>query len=228
MAPEEFVVLTEVDPMIGTDIRYATHRNFVGVPLDGYLSPTCILTRRTAWALSRARAALSGSGYTLQVLDAYRPIRAVRHVTRWARDLDDQRTKQEFYPRTAKERLFPDGYLYEWSSHSRGGSVDVTLVTTAGAPVDMGTAFGCFDARSRTLHPGVRGVRRSRRALLERAMAQSGFVNRPGAWWHYTYASEPFPDVYFDFPVSESSLSLPAPVGLRSPVLPAQRSGNAP
>ncbi|MET8751670.1 M15 family metallopeptidase [Streptomyces sp. NPDC004667] len=227
MAPEEFVSLTDIDPTIRTDIRFATANNFVGTPLNGYTSPLCLLTRTAAQGLSRAQAALSATGHALLVLDGYRPTRAVAHVTRWARDPDDQRMKSEFFPHTAKERLFTDGYLYEWSGHSRGSTVDVTLVTSEGAQLDMGTPYGRFDARSRTVHPQIRGAQRLHRALLKDTMERAGFVNSSAEWWHYTFGAEPFPDVYFDFPVSAESLHRTAGRAPgASPVIPAQRSGD--
>ncbi|MFB7053570.1 M15 family metallopeptidase [Streptomyces vinaceus] len=227
MAPDEFVDLADVDSTIWTDMRYAKERNVVGVPLDGYVDPICVVTCAAAKALSKAQTALSGSGYSLQVLDGYRPVRAVRHIIRWAHDLDDQRTKPVFYPQVEKERLFTDGYLHQWSSHSRGSTVDVTLVTSEGLPVDMGSTFGGFGARSRTLHAGIRADQRARRLYLKRTMERAGFVNLPEEWWHYTYRTESFPDVYFDFPVSRLSLRRvvtdvpPIPSG----AIPQQRSG---
>ncbi|MFI8105392.1 M15 family metallopeptidase [Streptomyces sp. NPDC086023] len=208
LIPGRFVNLAEVNSDIQIDIRYAGFSNFVGSPLDGYASPLCIVTWETADALAEAQRDLSARGYGLRVYDAYRPARAVAHIARWAADLDDQQTKKEFYPDVDKSRLFTDGYIHERSGHSRGSTVDVTLVSASGDPVDMGTGFDCFDPRSHTLYPRIGIEQRDNRLVLKGAMERAGFVNLAEEWWHYTFRPEPFPDTYFDFPVSPVSLGV--------------------
>lgn len=97
-APEEFVALSSVDPTIIQEMRYPTAHNFMGVAVDGYRNPLCILTRPAARALHDAQARLLRRGYSLKVYDCYRPQRAVDHFVRWAKDLDDETMKGEFYP----------------------------------------------------------------------------------------------------------------------------------
>ncbi|MEV7590168.1 M15 family metallopeptidase [Streptomyces sp. NPDC089922] len=231
-APRAFVTLASVDPTIRQDIRYAGPRNFVGDPIDGYREPVCILTRPAADALRRAQAALLRQGHALKVYDCYRPQRAVDHFVRWAEDPDDQRHKAEFYPRVDKSRLFEDGYIARRSGHSRGSTVDVTLVRLPdlpappprpgrepGAcdapraerypdgPVDMGTGFDCFDTLSHTDDPRVGEAQRENRRRLRTALAAEGFVNLPEEWWHFTYRPEPFPDSHFDFPVARRAVA---------------------
>ncbi|MFF9630032.1 M15 family metallopeptidase [Streptomyces fradiae] len=234
-----FVELRAVDPTVLQEMRYATAHTFVGTPVDGYRAPVCLLTRPAARALHRAQARLLRRGLSLKVYDCYRPQRAVDHFVRWARDPADQRMKAAFYPRVDKARLFADGYVAERSGHSRGSTVDVTLVRLPREParpyvpgeplvdctaprearfpddsVDMGTAFDCFDPLSHTDDPRVRGAARANRDLLRGVLAAEGFVNLPEEWWHFTYRPEPFPDTYFDFPV-EAVRSRPAPAWAR-------------
>lgn len=224
-ATAALVSIGDVDPSIRLDMRYATSHNFVGERIVGYRSPVCLLTRPAARALGRAQASLP-AGLTLKVYDCYRPQRAVDHFVRWARDLGDQRMKAEFYPRVDKSRLFADGYIAERSGHSRGSTVDLTIVrTSAPAPeryrrgerlrdcaapkarrfgddsLDMGTGYDCFDTRSHTLDPRIRGRQRANRLLLKRTMSRAGFENYANEWWHYTLRDEPFPDRYFDVPI---------------------------
>ncbi|MFV0130954.1 M15 family metallopeptidase [Streptomyces sp. HMX112] len=226
-APREFVALRSVDPTIIQDMRYATAHNFVGEPVDGYRQPLCLLTRPAARALHRAQQRLLGQGHSLKVYDCYRPQRAVDHFVRWAKDPRDERMRAEFHPRVEKSRLFADGYIAEKSGHSRGSTVDVTVVRLPAGPtrpyvpgeklvpcdapreerfpdnsVDMGTGFDCFDTLSHTDDPRVRGERRANRQLLRSALEAQGFVNLPEEWWHFTYRPEPFPTSYFDFPVA--------------------------
>ncbi|MCC3767530.1 M15 family metallopeptidase [Streptomyces sp. UNOC14_S4] len=224
--PKDFVALSEVDPTIVQEMRYFTGHNFTGHRVDGYRRPVCLLTRPAAEALHRAQRALLPQGYSLKVYDCYRPQRAVDDFVAWAKDLGDQRMKQEFYPRVDKTRLFDDGYIAAKSGHSRGSTMDLTLVRLPARPtrpyrpgeplvpcyapkgqrfpdnsVDMGTGFDCFDTLAHTLDPRVRGAQREHRLLLKSTMERAGFTNLPEEWWHYTLRGEPFPDTYFDFPV---------------------------
>ncbi|MFJ7068926.1 M15 family metallopeptidase [Streptomyces sp. NPDC101115] len=231
-APKEFVALDRVDPTILQEMRYTTEHNFVGERIDGYRQPVCILTRPAAEALHRAQVGLLARGYTLKVYDCYRPQRAVDHFVRWAKDPDDERMKQEFYPLVDKSRLFADGYIAEKSGHSRGSTLDVTVVRLPAAPtrpyvpgepqvecfrpqeerfpdnsLDMGTGFDCFDTLSHTDDPRIQGAQRANRDLLRGALAEQGFVNLPEEWWHFTFKPEPFPSTFFDFPVARRSVA---------------------
>lgn len=231
-APENFVALRTVDPTIIQEMRYFTPHNFVGQRIDGYRQPLCILTRPAAEALHLAQRRLLRQGYSLKVYDCYRPQRAVDHFVRWAEDLDDEVMKEEFYPNVDKTRLFLDGYIAEKSGHSRGSTMDLTIVQLPTRPtrpyvpgeplvpcyapqgerfpdnsVDMGTGFDCFDTLSHTLDPRIQGEQRANRLLLKSTLEALGFVNLAEEWWHYTYKPEPYPDTYFDFPVSRSSLA---------------------
>jgi zinc D-Ala-D-Ala dipeptidase len=222
LTPAGFVALEDVDPTIRQDMRYATKHNFVGRRIDGYRDPVCILTRPAARALKRAQSALRPRGYTLKVYDCYRPQRAVDHFVRWSRN-DDERMKREFYPRVDKGRLFADGYIAERSGHSRGSTVDLTLVKLPAKDqprftgelvpcyskrrypdnsVDMGTGYDCFDTLAHTRDPRIKGRARRNRRLLVRTLDNAGFENYANEWWHFTLRDEPFPDRYFDFPVA--------------------------
>lgn len=204
-----FAVVAEVDPSIGQEMRYATPRNFTGAAVDGYDEPVCLLARSAAQALRRAQREALRSGYSLLVYDCYRPQRAVDRFVRWARDGTDQRTKAEFYPEVAKSRLILEGYIAEKSGHSRGSTLDVTLVGLGAGrrePLDMGTPFDYFDPLAHTDSPRVTGAAREHRELLGRVLGGQGFVNLPEEWWHFTYKPEAFPDAYFDFPVSVASV----------------------
>lgn len=199
--PADFVDTATRVPGLSLDIRYAGSHNFVGAPIDGYLAPKCLLTREAAAALARVQEGLRSRDLGLRVYDCYRPQRAVDDFVRWARDLDARQMKAEFYPNVAKSRLFADGYIAARSGHSRGSTVDLTLLRADGEALDMGTPFDFFDPRSHTDSPQVTAAQRAHRQLLREAMQARGFVNLPEEWWHYTLRDEPFPDTYFDFPV---------------------------
>jgi zinc D-Ala-D-Ala dipeptidase len=197
-----------VEPRIREDIRYATARNFVGRPIEGYEAARCLLTPEAARALARAETDLRSRGYGLVVYDCYRPERAVADFVRWARDLSDTATKAEYYPEVPKEELFARGYIAERSGHSRASTVDVGLLRRrpeakgdAWALVEMGTPYDFFDPRSHTDAPGTSPDARRNRDLLRGAMSAAGFRNLPEEWWHFTLAEEPHPDRSFDVPV---------------------------
>lgn len=208
-------------------MRYFGRHNFVGRPIRGYREPVCLLTREAARALVPVQRKLKRHNLQIKVYDCYRPQRAVDHFVRWAKNRSDNRMKREFYPRVAKGRLFADGYIAARSGHSRGSTVDLTIVRRpAGrqarfrpaarlvpctAPrsrrfrdnsIEMGTGFDCFDRRAHTLNPNVTGRAKRNRLLLKRLMNRHGFRNLAEEWWHYTLRREPFPDTYFDFPVT--------------------------
>ena len=214
VAPDDFVALSEVDNSILQEIRYFTPHNFTGDPVDGYHAPLCILTRQAAQALARAQRDFIEDGYTLKVYDCYRPQRAVDEFVSWAGNLADQRMKAEFYPRVDKSTLFADGYIAERSGHSRGSTVDLTLVPLSeaaaeppryipGQPLmdcaapqairfpdnslDMGTGFDCFDTLANTADPRIGGEQAKNRTLLLEGLQRHGFVNYDKEWWHFTY-----------------------------------------
>ena len=122
-----FVYLRHVAPTIIQEMRYTTAFNFVGAPIDGYEAPECVLTERAARALAALQAELEPQRLSLKVYDCYRPQRAVDHFVRWAQN-DERTMKRAFYPDEPKTRLFARGYIARRSGHSRGSTVDLTLV----------------------------------------------------------------------------------------------------
>ncbi|MGZ8959622.1 MAG: M15 family metallopeptidase [Methylosarcina sp.] len=203
--PADFVYLTDVAPSIVLDIRYANGDNFVGGPIDGYARPIAITTRAAAEALKKAQADLQRFGLGLKVFDAYRPQKAVDHFVRWARDGADLRTRPRYYPGVAKQDLFREEYIAARSGHSRGSTVDVTLVYRddggLAIELDMGSPFDFFDSRSWPEYPALSATQRAHRLLLQTVMEKHGFKPYPKEWWHFTLKNEPYPETYFNFTV---------------------------
>ncbi|MBP6689631.1 MAG: M15 family metallopeptidase [Hyphomonadaceae bacterium] len=200
--PEGFVDAARVVPSLRVEMRYAGAHNFVGRRVDGYEAPVCILTREAAEALARVQAELAPRGLGLKVYDCYRPQRAVADFARWAADLSDQSTKAEFYPNVDKNRLFELGYIAERSGHSRGSTVDLTIISlSTGAEVDMGSPFDLFDTLSWPTDESVTAAARANRMLLQSVMREHGFRGLREEWWHFTLEGEPHPETYFDFVV---------------------------
>lgn len=197
-----FVDLADVAPGIRQEVRYFGADNFVGEVISGYRSPTIYLTREAAAALATVQSELVPFGIGLKVFDAYRPQRAVDHFVRWARDLEDQRMKARYYPYVAKADLFAEGYIAARSGHSRGSTIDLTLVDRdTGEELDMGTPWDYFDLASWPDSDQVTTQQQANRLLLRRAMLAAGFQPLTTEWWHFTLLNEPYPDTYFDFPV---------------------------
>jgi len=195
--------IQSIAPDIALDIRYASRDNFVGEPIDGYDAPRCYLLRPAAHALQRVERALREQGFRLKVFDCYRPARAVRHFVAWAGDLSDQSTKPRYYPNTDKQALL-GAYISPTSGHSRGATVDLTVMECVGGrcmPLDMGTEFDFFDASAHTDWPGATVRQRENRQRLRAAMMREGFRNYPLEWWHFTLRPEPTPDTAYDFPI---------------------------
>jgi len=207
MDSSDFVLLGDYVPDIVQEIRYYSSYNFVGERIDGYEEPVAILTLEAARALKTVSKELNVQGYRLKIFDAYRPARAVKHFVLWGIEDLDLRMKPFFYPALEKQALFAKGYIASQSSHSRGSTVDLTLLDMrTGKEVDMGSPFDLF---SEVSHPDYRGVSAEQyqnRMLLQKAMLRNGFLPIDCEWWHFTLKDEPYPETYFDFPVSASCL----------------------
>lgn len=199
--PAFFVDAATVVPGLVTEIRYAGTHNFVGRRIDGYAAARCLLTRPAAAALADVARDLAGRGLAIKVFDCYRPTRAVANFVRWAGDLGDTAGKSEFYPNVDKRTLFRTGYISSRSGHSRGSTVDLTLVRAGDGEIDMGTPFDFFSPLSSPGAAGVSAEAKANRLMLATAMRRRGFRPYAKEWWHFTLASEPFPNTYFDFPV---------------------------
>ena len=218
--------IRELIPDIVLDMRYAESHNFIGHPIPGYQASKCLLTRPAAEGLAKVQSLLKTSGLSLKLYDCYRPQSAVDAFVSWSLDAQDTLMQAEFYPELNKAALFSEGYIWKKSGHSRGSTVDLTIVPRptppqAAAPatsqlqacfapvaqrypdnsLDMGTGFDCFHPKAHTLTPDLTAEQRAHRLLLRQLMEQQGFKNYDQEWWHYTLINEPYPDRYFDFPI---------------------------
>lgn len=185
------------------DARYYGTNNFVGTRVDGYDANKCFLSKEAANALKVAQKLAVKKKLSLKVFDCYRPQMAVDHLVRWARDLKDLKTKKDFYPNEDKATLFTKGYIAEKSGHSRGSTVDLTLVRYEHGvwkELDMGTPFDFFDPKSATKSLKS-GKAHNNRLILKSIMEVAGFKNYSKEWWHYTLIDEPYPTTYFNYKV---------------------------
>ena len=183
--PEGFCLLSQIAPGIPLDIRYAGHDNFVGRPIAGYEAPLGVMTCQAALALAEVQQALQSEDFAA-----------------WAEDPADTAMQASYYPDIPKDRLFSLGYIARRSGHSRGSTVDVGLLDSAGTPLDMGCGFDTFGPIAAHGAKGLTAQQRENRTLLLDVMQAHGFKPYSKEWWHYTLRDEPFPDTLFDFPIT--------------------------
>ena len=205
--PTGFVVLADMVPGIIQEIRYYSTYNFIGDRIDGYEEPVALCTIEAARALKAVSNEMSVQGYRLKVFDAYRPATAVKHFVLWGIEDLDLRMKPFFYPDLEKQELFAKGYVASKSSHSRGSTIDLTLLDmSTGKEVDMGSPFDLFSEVSHPDYKGITEEQFANRMMLQNVMVRNGFAPIDCEWWHFTLKEEPYPDTYFEFPVSAEYL----------------------
>lgn len=182
------------------DIRYYSSNNFTGNRINGYNAPVAYMTKESLKALTLAAEDLRKQGYRLLIWDTYRPQKAVDNFVEWINNPNDAGDKT-FYPKLKKSKLVKGGYIAEKSGHTRGSTVDLTLIKKDSSFVDMG---GTFDLFSEISHPDYKKLtkeQKQNRKILYDAMIKAGFQGIDSEWWHFTLKNEPYPDTYFDFDV---------------------------
>ena len=196
---EGFVYLNDIDDSIIVDLKYNSNENFTAQFIEGYHSNTAILTKESALALSNAQDDFNKLGYSLILYDAYRPQRAVDFFVQWSKNHYDTINKRIYYPNIKKPELFELGYIAYKSGHSRGSTVDVSLIEISTNKVlDMGTIFDYFGVESHTFFDDISEKQKSNRLILYEIMSNNGFKNYSKEWWHFTLKNEPY-QKYFDF-----------------------------
>lgn len=197
-----FVFLDEILHGVRWDAKYATWDNFTGKPVDGYEVNRIAGTHALAFALREAQKQAAALGYGLLLWDGYRPKRAVDCFLRWSKQPEDNLTKEKYYPNIERTEMFAKGYVASQSSHSRGSAIDLTLYhLDTGELVSMGGSFDFMDERSHHAAKGIASMEAQNRRRLRSIMENSGFESYSLEWWHYVLRNEPYPDIYFDFPV---------------------------
>ncbi len=221
-----FVDIKTVIPNVFVEAIYSTNWNFIGRPIEGYKANKCFLTQQAAKALSAVQKDVARQGYSLLIFDCYRPQRSVTQFIAWTKDAADSKMKTVFYPEEDKAKLIERGYINDRSGHSRGSTIDLTLVQTSifdskkfqalaqeirdcrkpqplqsAGLIDMGTTVDCFSELANTAHPGVSEQAQKNREILKLAMEKQGFKNYSKEWWHYFLKNDPYKKDFFDFEV---------------------------
>ena len=229
LLPKGFVYLSDIDPTIRVSLRYNSNENFIGKPIDGYKKSVVIVTKQAALALKKVQAEVKQDGYSLVIYDAYRPQEAVNNFISWSKEILDQVKKTYYYPRIDKKNVFELGYVAAKSGHSRGSTIDLTLIKKENSlqevraskrtlldgftimflddnTIDMGSSFDLLDSAS---HPEnnilIEEKYKKPRSYLKKIMEKHGFKQSSKEWWHFTLINEPYPadqdSSYFNFPV---------------------------
>lgn len=200
--PDGFIYVKDNIPEVALDIRYAGSNNFIGKPVEAYKKSVAILSKPAAEALKKVQEELTQKGYFLKIFDAYRPQSAVNDFINWAKDPADTIAKKDFYPNVDKKDLFKLGYIATKSGHSRGSTVDLTIVNAAtGKELDMGSTYDYFGEISHHSSTKLNTRQKANRELLKNVMMKHGFRPYLEEWWHYSLKKEPYPNTFFDFPV---------------------------
>ena len=202
MIPKDFVYIRDEIPNIQEELRYFGTDNFTGTKINGYLIPKAILTKEATKALKKVQKELNSFGLGLKIFDSYRPQKAVDHFVRWGRDLEATQMKNKYYPTVEKKNLFKEGYIAEKSGHSRGSTIDLTIIELKNnIELDMGSHFDFFSKISWVKYIDITPQQRANRMLLHMVMLRYGFKSYLQEWWHFTLIDEPYPNKYFDFDI---------------------------
>ena len=196
----DFAEISTVIDDAAYDIRYYSSNNFTGNRIQGYHAPRAYMTKEALTALSKAADDLRSQGYRLLNWDSYRPQKAVDNFVTWINDPKDPGDKT-FYPNLQKQDLVKGNYVATKSSHTRGSTVDLTIIRKDGTAVDMGGTFDLFSEISHPDYPKITEAQKQNRQILRDAMLKAGFKGIDSEWWHFTYKDEPYKDTYFDFDV---------------------------
>ena len=200
--PNAFVYLEDIAPTIKIELRYFSDNNFIGKPIPGYKNNRLIITKETAKSLKKIQQELLKRALGLKIFDAYRPQEAVDYFITWSKQLNDTLMKTQYYPKVAKSNLFKSGYIALKSGHSRGSTIDLTIVDIkTGKELDMGSAYDFFGIQSHPRYQNISDTHKKNRMLLRKIMLANGFKPYENEWWHFTLKQEPFPNTYFKFPV---------------------------
>lgn len=230
MLPKDFVYIDEVNKDIQFDARYSSSLNFVGEVVDGYEANRIVMTKQLAQALGEIQNIVSKDGFNLVLYDSYRPQRAVDHFARWAElsGEGDELIKKAFYPSINRSNAFELGYISKRSAHSRGSTVDLSLIESNKKllptnevkkiertlpdgrefiylddnSLDMGSHFDLLDRASWHQDSLFFGEILEKRQYLQKIMLENGFDDYRKEWWHYVLINEPFRDEYFNFHVN--------------------------
>ena len=163
---DELVTVMDYIPTVFVELRYATTDNFTGQVIYDFTEAK--LRYGTVKKLARVQESLLKQGYSLKIWDAFRPVSAQYRL--W-----------EVCPNGTYVANPNTGY----SAHSRGNTIDLTLVRSDGTEIPMPSGFDEFSALADRDYSDVSHSASENARLLEAAMQAGGFVAYSAEWWHY-------------------------------------------
>lgn len=163
----DFVRVADYIPDIVVDLKYAAEDNFTGEVIYDFTDAW--LRYGTVKKLMEVQKELSEYGLGLKIWDAFRPVSA--QFTLWSIVPDSRYVANP-----------NSGY----SSHSRGNTIDLTLIGLDDFEVEMPTGFDDFSLRADRDYSDVSEAAAENSRLLEAAMTRAGFVPYSAEWWHYS------------------------------------------
>jgi len=175
----DLVRVRDYIPDIQEDLKYATSENFTGSVI--YSFQDTYLRYGTVKKLSCVQEELRVLGLSIKIWDGFRPISAQFRL--W-----------EIYPNDTYVANPNQGF----SNHSRGNAVDVTLVDSNGAELEMPTAFDDFSGKADRNYSEIPPLPRANAELLEQIMQKHGFQGYYGEWWHFNDTQKYEPEWVFD------------------------------
>ncbi len=164
---EEFVRVLDYIPTASQELAYATDRNFTGQTI--YEFAEAYLRFGTVKKLMQVSQELAQQGLYLKIWDGFRPVSAQFQL--W-----------EVCPNPAYVANPEKGY----SSHSRGNTVDLTLVDGSGQELTMPTGFDDFSALANRDYSDCPETAAANAMLLQEIMEKYGFSGYYGEWWHFS------------------------------------------
>ncbi len=224
--PHGFVYIEDIDKSIRVNLKYYTNDNFIGRRVPHYKANRGIMTRDTAIALSKAQKKFLAKGYSIVIYDAYRPASSVKYFMEWMKDESDNIRKKYHYPYVEQKKDMKDVYIASKSGHSRGSTVDMTVIRTDKKlltlsnykerkfngkvypfnddnTIDCGTSYDLMDPASWSDNNPMKFTSKQlyNRNFIRSIMESSGFKVLPEEWWHFSLEKETFPKTYFDFDI---------------------------
>lgn len=163
----QLVRILDYIPDAVIDLRYATTNNFTGVVL--YDDPEAYLCYGTVKKLMQVQETLREKGYRIMIWDAYRSPEAQWKL--W-----------EAYP----DPSFVANPRNGLTSHSKGNTIDISIVYEDGSPVELPSAFDEFSAAADRNYSDVSEAAKKNALLLESIMYENGFTGYKGEWWDYS------------------------------------------
>ena len=166
-ADKDFVKVTDYIPGVYQELMYATQENFTGQVI--YDFQDAYLRYGTVKKLAGVCRDLAEMGLYIKIWDGFRPVSA--QFALW--------------------EVCPDPtYVADpnvgFSSHSRGNTLDVTLVDENGVELEMPTGFDDFSAKADRDYSDCTAAAANNADILEILMEKHGFTGYAGEWWHYS------------------------------------------